>query len=193
MANIPDSFQENNVFQGPAIVYLGAYSFNEAGSTPSEIGGVMEVSMETSFEVVELKLGWPRVLMKQYIKEKNVQVSFKTVEPADYELLKYALGSASWTTGDTPVTTTHTLNFGEDITQNECSIMLQIVNVEGKTETVYIWKAIGGLTTVTRDYDDEGIHMPTYTFKVLRSTHDWVGGALSEGQRYYRMIFQNEA
>ena len=83
MANISTVFEENNVFQGPAVVYLGAYNPTAAGGTPSEIGGVMEVSLDTSFDVVELKLGWPRVLMKQYIKEKMVTVKFRTVEPGD--------------------------------------------------------------------------------------------------------------
>ena len=190
MANISTVFEENNVFQGPAVVYLGAYNPSVAvgEGTPEEIGGVFEVSLDTSFDVVELKLGWPKVLMKQYIKEKMVTVKFRTVEPGDYELLQYALGSAYYSTPT--AATTHQIDFGEDNTQYECSIMLTCVNVEGKTETVKIWRAIGGAETVTRDYDDEDIHKPQYTFKVLRSTQDWSTNALAERERFYRMIFE---
>jgi hypothetical protein len=169
MANISSVFQKNFVFQGPAVVFLGA-----AGTTPDEIGGVYNVSVEVGLEIERLELGWPRITQELYIKRKSATVKFESCEPTDYTLMAYALGAAT-NNGTSPPTQ---LRFGDQNELNVCTIKLYIINVEGNSEEMRFWRCVAN-ESLTRSYDDEGVHKIGMGFEVLRATQDWGGNDLT--------------
>ena len=156
------------------MVYLGA-----AGTTPDEIGGVYNVSVEVGLEIERLELGWPRITQELYIKRKSATVKFESCEPTDYTLMAYALGAA--TQSDEIATAcgvTDALAFGDQSELNICAIKLLITNVEGATEEMRFWRCVA-MESVSRTYDDESIHKVGMSFEVLRATQEWDGTGLT--------------
>jgi len=179
MANISTVFDQKNIFQGPAVVYLGP-----SGTTPSSIGGVAEISLDVGLEILQVEQGFPRTLMAQFVKRKTVKVSFKSLETGDYSLWRYALASATYSTSGTGGFI-HNVDFGEQNTMDSVAIQLKIINCDGFTEDMYLWKCMGGSEGIKRDFADEDVHGPTYTFNVLRSTLDWGGTALATSKAFF--------
>jgi len=182
MANISTVFDQKNIFQGPAVVKLDASTIS--GGSPSEIGGVAEVSLDVGLEILQVEQGFPRTLMAQFVKRKTVKVSFKSLETGDYSLWRYALAAATYSTTGTGGFI-HNVDFGEQNTMTACRIQLIIINCDGFTEEMNLWKCMGGSEGIKRDFADEDVHGPTYTFNVLRCTQDWWGSALATSKAFF--------
>jgi len=172
VANISSAINKYRIFQGPAVVYLGA-----SGSTPTEIGGIFNVSLEIGLEAERFVQGFPKQLQELYVKARTAKVKFDTAEAGDFTLLRYALGSASLNS----TAYEHLISIGDQTTLSKCAIQLLVINAEGVTETIRIWEAIGGVDGITIGMNDDGLHTPSYTFEALRKTQDWAGASLVDG------------
>ena len=172
MANISSAINKYRIFQGPAVVYLGA-----SGATPTEIGGIFNVSLEIGLEAERFVQGWPKQLQELYVKARTAKIKFDTAEAGDFTLLRYALGSA----GLTSTSNEHLISIGDQTALTKCAIKLLILNAEGITECIYMWCGIGGQDGISVTMNDDGLHTPTYTFEALRQTQDWAGNSLVNG------------
>lgn len=176
--NVP-SYDTDRVSFGPGVIYIGA-----AGSTPTiDIGAVRgDASVNIERVPLELKQGSPQSLVKKYVIEENITISFTGVE-WNYNNLNYALGAGATSQSGAQ----EIFEFGGDLEHATRALRFVHRTPDGGTIDIHAFlvEGSGNLAIALNETD---FHEFPFEFNVLEGTVDFENSALADQKKKLKII-----
>lgn len=184
--NLP-SYDTTRFSIGPCVIYLGA-----AGSTPTVDVGAVEAGsvLTTTRTKEEIFQGFPKTLVAQFATQETAVLKLSGIE-WNVNNLMYALGAGITTVESAQ----EVLDFGGQITFQDCALKVVHQTPNGWTVNIYIWQAQGD-GSVEMNFSDTHHKMP-YAFNAIipwnnttKNCKDWAGNVLAGGKQLFKVIVE---
>ncbi len=182
--NLP-SGNTNKLTFGPGRLLVAPVGTTPQLGTSHEIGYVNTgIELAVTREKLEVKQGNPKLLVKQWVINENVQLTVHGLE-LDVTKLQTALGAGATTSSGK----TDTLTFGADTNSAEYAVRFVHNMPNGATVYIDLWKAqLSGEMTLT--FGDDPLQIP-YVFVAQDSSTQWDGTPTPATGHLMRVIIEN--